>query len=87
MPNGAAPSEEDMARAKKDAAFLSDTGRKEDAEVVSKIQAAIGSGANSHYRFGRFESAIGHLHRNLARYLGLLNKLEGKLGDTHNLTT
>ena len=76
IPNGAAPSEEDMDRAKKDAAFLSDTGRKEDAEVVSKIQAAIGSGANSHYRFGRFESAIGHLHRNLARYLELLNKLE-----------
>ena len=74
--SGAAPSEEDMDRAKKDAAFLSDTGRKEDAEVVSKIQAAIGSGANSHYRFGRFESAIGHLHRNLARYLELLNKLE-----------
>ena len=76
IPSGAAPSEEDMDRAKKDAAFLSDTGRKEDAEVVSKIQAAIGSGANSHYRFGRFESAIGHLHRNLARYLELLNKLE-----------
>ena len=74
--SGAAPSQEDMDRAKKDAAFLSDTGRKEDAEVVSKIQAAIGSGANSHYRFGRFESAIGHLHRNLARYLELLNKLE-----------
>jgi hypothetical protein len=76
IPSGAAPSEEDMDRAKKDAAFLSDTGRKEDAEVVSKIQAAIGSGANSHYRFGRFESAIGHLHRNLARYLELLNELE-----------
>ena len=75
-PNGAAPTEEDLARAKKDAAFLSDTGRKEDAEVVSKIQAAIGSGANNHYRFGRFESAIGHLHRSLARYLELLNKFE-----------
>lgn len=74
--NGAAPTEEDLARAKKDAAFLSDTGRKEDAEVVSKIQAAIGSGANNHYRFGRFESAIGHLHRSLARYLELLNKFE-----------
>ena len=76
MPNGTAPTEEDLAGAKKDAAFLSDTGRKEDAEVVSKIQAAIGSGANTHYRFGRFESAIGHLHRNLARYLELMNKFE-----------
>jgi choline monooxygenase len=76
MLNGTAPTEEDLAGAKKDAAFLSDTGRKEDAEVVSKIQAAIGSGANTHYRFGRFESAIGHLHRNLARYLERLNEFE-----------
>lgn len=75
-PNGAAPTEEDLARAKKDADFLSDTGRKEDADAVSKIQAAIGSGANNHYRFGRFESAIGHLHRNLARYLELLNEFD-----------
>jgi len=76
MPNGTAPTEEVLAGAKKDAAFLSDTGRKEDAEVVSKIQAAIGSGANTHYRFGRFESAIGHLHRNLARYLERLDEFE-----------
>lgn len=76
MPDGTPPTEEDLARAKRDAAFLSDTGRKEDAEVVSKIQAAIGSGANNYYSFGRFESAIGHLHRNLARYLELLNKFE-----------
>jgi choline monooxygenase len=76
MPNGTAPTEKDLTGAKKDAAFLSATGRKEDAEVVSKIQAAIGSGANTHYRFGRFESAIGHLHRNLARYLERLNEFE-----------
>jgi choline monooxygenase len=76
MLNGTAPTEEDLAGAKKDAAFLSDTGRKEDAEVVSKIQAAVGSGANIHYRFGRFESAIGHLHRNLARYLERLDEFE-----------
>jgi choline monooxygenase len=76
MLNGTAPTEEDLAGAKKDAAFLSDTGRKEDAEVVSKIQAAVGSGANTHYRFGRFESAIGHLHRNLARYLERLDEFE-----------
>jgi phenylpropionate dioxygenase-like ring-hydroxylating dioxygenase large terminal subunit len=78
--NGAAPTEEDLARAKKDVAFLSDTGRKEDAKVVSDIQAAIGSGANTHYRFGRFESAIGHLHRNIARHLELLNKFEHNAG-------
>lgn len=74
--DGAPPSENQLARAKKDAAFLSDSGSKEDAKVVSDIQAAIGSGANSHYTFGRFESAIAHLHRNLAHYLELLDQAE-----------
>jgi len=73
---GAGASEEMLARAQKDVAFLSDTGNKEDAKVVKDIQAAIGSGANTHYRFGRFESAIGHLHKNLARYLTLLDEHE-----------
>ncbi len=63
------PSDEVLARARKDVAFLSDTGNKEDAKVVSDIQAAIGSGANTHFLFGRFESAIVHLHKNLADYL------------------
>jgi choline monooxygenase len=76
MPDGNAPTEEVLARAKKDVAFLADTGNKEDAKVVSDIQAAIGSGANTHYMFGRFESAIGHMHRNLARYLKQLDEFE-----------
>lgn len=76
VPDGSAPTEEVLARAKKDVAFLSDTGNKEDAKVVGDIQAAIGSGANTHYMFGRFESAIGHLHRNLARYLEKLDEFE-----------
>jgi len=75
-PNGSAATEEDLARAKKDAAFLSDTGNQEDAKVVSDIQAAMSSGANTHYRFGRFESAIHHLHSNLARYLERLDEFE-----------
>lgn len=56
IPDGGVLTEEGLARAKKDVAFLSDTGNQEDAKVVSDIQAAIGSGANTHYRFGRFES-------------------------------
>jgi choline monooxygenase len=76
MPGGNAVTEEVLARAKKDVAFLADTGNKEDAKVVSDIQAAIGSGANTHYMFGRFESAIGHMHRNLARYLKQLDEFE-----------
>ena len=75
--DGGEPSDEALARAKKDVAFLSDTGDKEDAKVVCDIQAAIESGANRHYRFGRFESAIGHLHKNLALYLARLETLEG----------
>ena len=47
--------------------------------MVSDIQAAIGSGANTHYRFGRFESAIGHLHKNLALYLARLREFEGDM--------
>ena len=42
MADGGEPTEEVLARAKKDVAFLSDTGDKEDAKVVSDIQAAIG---------------------------------------------
>ena len=75
-PNGSAATEEELARAKKDAAFLSDTGNQEDAKVVNDIQAAVSSGANTHYRFGRFESAIHHLHSNLARYLERLDEFE-----------
>jgi choline monooxygenase len=71
-----APSEEVLERAKKDVAFLSDTGNKEDAKVVGDIQAAIDSGANTHYTFGRFESAIVHLHKHLSDYLGRLEQAE-----------
>jgi choline monooxygenase len=74
--DGAAPTEEEFARAKRDAAFVTDTGAEEDAKVVSAIQAAIGSGANSHYRFGRFESAIAHLHKHLASNLTRLDQAE-----------
>jgi hypothetical protein len=75
-PDGAAPTEEELARAKQDATFATNTGATEDAKVVSATQAAIGSGANSHYKFGRFESAIGHLHRHLASDLARLNQAE-----------
>ncbi|NQV65702.1 MAG: hypothetical protein HQ497_10095 [SAR86 cluster bacterium] len=76
IPDGGVLTEEGLARAKKDVAFLSDTGNQEDAKVVSDIQAAIGSGVNTHYRFGRFESAIRHLHRYLALHLQKLDECE-----------
>ena len=77
-------SDKAIARAKKDVAFLSNTGDKEDAKVVRDIQAAIGSGANTHYRFGRFESAIGHLHKNLALYLARLKNYEESVAEQNN---
>lgn len=70
--DGTAPTNDAVSRARKDVAFLADTGLKEDAKVIQGIQAAIGSGANTHYTFGRFESAIVHLHKNLAHYLDRL---------------
>ena len=84
LPGAGAISDEAIARAKKDVAFLSDTGDKEDAKVVSDIQAAIGSGANTHYRFGRFESAIAHLHKNLAVYLARLENKEKSAAEQNN---
>ena len=75
-PEGRHPTDAELAKAKKDVAFLSDSGNKEDAKVVVDIQAAIGSGANTHYTFGRFESAIVHLHKNLAKYLDRLDQCE-----------
>ena len=70
--NGATTSAGAVEKAKKDAAFLADTGLKEDAKVIQDIQAAIGSGANEYYTFGRFESAIVHLHKNLTDYIDRL---------------
>ncbi len=75
--DGSRPSADSVSQAKKDAAFLADTGLKEDADVIQAIQAAIGSGANEHYTFGRFESAIVHLHKNLAHNLDKLAAVEG----------
>ncbi len=74
--NGSAPSDDVVSRAKKDAAFLADGGLKEDAKVIQDIQAAIGSGANTHYMFGKFESAIVHLHKHLSGYLDELARVE-----------
>ena len=70
--DGSAPSSAAVDKARKDVAFLADTGLKEDAKVIQDIQAAIGSGANTHYTFGRFESAIVHLHKHLNGYLNKL---------------
>ncbi len=51
--------------ARRDAQFVNTTGAEEDLALVESIQRSIGSGANDHFTFGHFESAIVHFHRNL----------------------
>ena len=57
--------------AKRDAAFVSDSGQEEDRAAATAIQEALPSGANSHLTFGHFEKAIVHFHQQLARALNL----------------
>ncbi|MEQ8346718.1 MAG: SRPBCC family protein [Sneathiellaceae bacterium] len=49
----------------RDTDFVERSGGAEDREVTCAIQRAIGSGANMHFTFGRFEGAIVHFHRML----------------------
>jgi phenylpropionate dioxygenase-like ring-hydroxylating dioxygenase large terminal subunit len=55
--------------AKRDAAFVNETGAQEDREIICAIQHSLDSGANEVFTFGRFEGAIQHLHRNLTAAL------------------
>ncbi len=66
---GADGSAEAIARAKKDAAFVNDTGSQEDRAVVRAIQSGLESGANSHFTYGHFETAIVHFHATLTDLL------------------
>lgn len=63
LTNTSAPGAEDEAR--RDAAFVNDTGGAEDREVVRAIQRGLSSGANEAFTFGLYESAIVHFHRRL----------------------
>jgi hypothetical protein len=61
---------EGVESARRDAAFVSQSGAAEDLAVVLAIQRGLTSGANECFTFGHFESAIVHFHRNLAAALG-----------------
>jgi len=56
----------DAALAMQNAEFVGGTAAGEDLAVVRAIQRGMGSGANEHFTFGRFESAIVHFHQTLA---------------------
>ncbi len=59
----------DNERAQRDAGFVADTGGKEDAARVRAIQESLGSGANVHFTYGKFEKAIVHFHKTLTSML------------------
>lgn len=58
-----AKGEEALAAAKKDAAFVGNTGAAEDRAIALAIQRGVGSGANDVFTFGHFENALIHFHR------------------------
>jgi len=60
-----ADTEEALAKAKRDADFVANTGSVEDRAVVCAIQRGLDSGANEVFTFGCFEPAIVHFHRTL----------------------
>jgi phenylpropionate dioxygenase-like ring-hydroxylating dioxygenase large terminal subunit len=62
--------EGDGQKAVRDAAFVGDTGGKEDAAVVRAIQNGLASGANEYFTYGYFEKAIVHFHKSLHALLG-----------------
>lgn len=59
----------DMPAALKDIEYTS-AGGAEDTAMVQAIQRGVGSSANDHFTFGRFESAIVHFHSTLKTALG-----------------
>ncbi len=53
-------------RAKRDLAFVNETGQSEDIAMVSGIQRSLKSDANQVFTFGNFEPAIVHFHQQMA---------------------
>ncbi|MEM7413489.1 MAG: SRPBCC family protein [Myxococcota bacterium] len=70
-PTGGEPAAIETAR--RDAQFVTQTGAPEDLALVQSIQRTMESGANEHFTFGRFETAIVHFHRNLRTALAELD--------------
>lgn len=69
---GAGGSEDALERARRDAGFVKDTGLLEDRAAAVSSQAGLAGEGNTHFMFGRFESAIVHFHRALDAYLDRL---------------
>jgi phenylpropionate dioxygenase-like ring-hydroxylating dioxygenase large terminal subunit len=63
--------------AKRDLAFVNETGQVEDIAMVTGIQRSLNSGANETFTFGHFEPAIVHFHKKLSVWFGDLVPLFG----------
>ena len=61
-------------KARKDADFVADTGGKEDDAVVAGIQESIGSGANTHFTYGKFEKAKSIFTKTCIRHWKVLSR-------------
>jgi len=66
----AAGKEEAIKAAKRDIAFVNETGQQEDIAMVTGIQRSLHSEANDTFTFGHFELAIVHFHQEMAKRLG-----------------
>ena len=62
--------------AKRDLAFVNETGQKEDIAMVTGIQRSLHSEANKTFTFGHFEPAIVHFHKQLAKHLEQKGRLK-----------
>ena len=69
LTNGGGDDPAALAEARRDAEFVGNTGALEDRAVVQAIQRGLASGANDHFTFGRYESAIVHFHQTLSSFL------------------
>ena len=56
-----------LAAAKKDLAFVNETGQHEDIAMVTGIQRSLNSKANDVFTFGHFEPALVHFHKTLTQ--------------------
>ncbi|MEZ5652554.1 MAG: aromatic ring-hydroxylating dioxygenase subunit alpha [Burkholderiaceae bacterium] len=68
--------DESLARAKRDAGFVKDTGLLEDREAALSSQRALAGDGNSHFTFGLYEKAAVHFHRMLDGHLETLDARE-----------
>jgi phenylpropionate dioxygenase-like ring-hydroxylating dioxygenase large terminal subunit len=65
-PPSAAGAEEDLEKTRRDAAFVRDSGVMEDREAACSIQRGLAGDGNTHFTFGRFETAAVHFHQSMA---------------------